>query len=286
MNARRRDPCRVTPTRPLRMKQSMSNTTPFRTLALSVLYLALTSPAIANDSTARIGAGGLVFLKNDDIRMASEALSVSANRINVRYRFRNETATAIDAVVAFPMPAFRWNPGVSAWDSNVGPIESFAVTVDGRAVVTQVEQKALLDKRGVTANLRNAGLTDTQIIRSFGDMMDWRPRLPTAVAKKLNELSAMKDNWPQWDIAETAYWRQIFPGNSDLAVEHNYKPLSGRSYNIFIADSDLAAPERLPVGTTEEDQRREDRACLDKGARSAVIKRMTALFKQEAKRCA
>ena len=58
-------------------------------LVLSVLLFCFTTHAVANDSTARIGVGGLVFLKNDDIRMASEALSVSPKRINVRYRFRN-----------------------------------------------------------------------------------------------------------------------------------------------------------------------------------------------------
>ena len=91
--------------KPLTTKQFMTHTATFKTLALAPLLLALTSAAIANDSTARIGVGGLVFLKNDDIRMASEALSVFPKRINVRYRFRNETATAIDTVVAF-----RWLP--------------------------------------------------------------------------------------------------------------------------------------------------------------------------------
>lgn len=88
------------------MKQSTSHVTVLKKLSLSALLLALTSAAMANDSTARIGVGGLVFLKSNDIRMVSEALSVSQERINVRYRFRNESVAAIDAVVAFPSPHF------------------------------------------------------------------------------------------------------------------------------------------------------------------------------------
>ncbi len=246
-------------------------------LVLGALLTGITSPAIANDSTARIGVGGLVFLKNDDIRMVSEVLSVSPNRINVRYRFRNETATAIDAVVAFPMPAFHWNPHVSAEEANVGPIESFTVTVDGRPVVTQVEQKALLGKRDITVNLRHAGLTDTQIFRSFGDMtMNGLP-LPTAQATKLRQIGAFHSG-PQWEVAETAYWQQNFPGNSDLAVEHSYKPLRGMSYDYYSYNNDYAVARPLiPLGRNEP-------VCLDEGSRSAVIKRIAALSTPSDKR--
>ena len=255
------------------MKQFMNRMTALKALALSVLLLALTSAAIANDSTVRIGVGGLVFLKNDDIRMVSEVLSVSPNRINVRYRFRNETATAIDAVVAFPMPAFRWNPGVAADDANIGPIETFTVRADGRAVAMKVEQKALLGKRDITANLRDAGLTDKQIFRSFGDMMDWRPRLAAEQSKNLDQLGAMNKDGPQWEVAETAYWQQRFPGNSELPVEHSYTPLRGMSYGYYTADDDFAVKNPLPP------QDRFEPVCLDEGSRSAVIKRISALAK-------
>ncbi len=255
------------------MTETMRHFKCLKQLVLSVLLLAVTPPAIANDSTARIGVGGLVFLKNDDIRMASEALSVSANRINVRYLFRNETATAIDAVVAFPMPAFRWNMGQSAGEANIGPIDTFTVKVGGRAITTQVEQKALLDKRDITANLREAGLTTTQIFRSFGDMMDWRPRLAAEQSKKLDQLGAMIKDRPQWQVVETAYWQQTFPGNSDLAVEHSYAPLKGMSYGYHSADDDFAVKNRLPP------QDRDEPVCLDEGSRSAVIKRIAALSK-------
>ena len=137
--------------------------------------------------------------------MVSEALTVSPKRINVRSHFRNETTTAIDIIIAFPMAAFGWNPGQSAWDANVGPVETFTVEADGLAVATEVARKALLNKRDITSDLRNAGLTDTQIFRSFGEMTMKSHGLPMAQAKKLNQLGAFQNDAPSWLVAETAY---------------------------------------------------------------------------------
>ena len=254
-----------------------------RVIVLSAALFTMTSPVVANDSTARISVGGLVFLKSNDTRMTSEVLSVSATHINVRYLFRNDAANDIDATVAFPMPAFEWNPQQSAWDANVGPIETFSVVVNGRPIATQVERKALLAERDITSTLRTDGLTDAQIFRTFGDMTLKGHGLSAAQIQKLTQLGAFQNDAPMWRVKETAYWGQKFPGDGDIAVEHNYKPLSGSSYNIFSADSDFAAPERLPIGTSPEDQKREDRACLREGGRNAIIKRMTTLFKQGAK---
>ena len=255
------------------MNETVGHFKCLKQLVLSALLLGVTSPAVANDSTARIGVGGLVFLKSDDIRMASETLSVSAKRINVRYRFRNESASAIDAVVAFPMPAFHWNMGESAGEANMGPIETFTAKADGRTIAMQVEQKALLDKRDITANLRKAGLTDKQIFRSFGDMTLNGSRLPTEQAKKLDQLGAMNKDGPLWDVTETAYWQQIFPAKQDLEVEHSYMPLKGMSYSYYSYNNDFAVNNPLLP------QDRNEPVCLDEGSRSAVIKRISALAK-------
>ena len=87
--------------------------------------------------------------------------------------------------------------GESAREANIGLIETFTVKADGRASVMQVEQKALLDKLDITANLHKAGLTDKQIFCSFGNMLDWRSRLPTAVTEKQKKLGAIKGDSPQ-----------------------------------------------------------------------------------------
>ena len=74
-------------------------------LSAAVLGLCLlAAPAAANDSTASMGAGGLVLKRTDGIAMVSEDLYVSAREVRVKYRFLNHTAEPIETLVAFPMP--------------------------------------------------------------------------------------------------------------------------------------------------------------------------------------
>ncbi len=60
--------------------------------------------ALANDSSASLGTGGLVLTKSADIRMASEDLSISRKKIAIRYEFANDGGKDVDTIVAFPLP--------------------------------------------------------------------------------------------------------------------------------------------------------------------------------------
>ena len=53
--------------------------------------VALIPAALADDSSAQLGAGGIVLTKNADIRMASEDLYISPKRVKVHYTFVNDT---------------------------------------------------------------------------------------------------------------------------------------------------------------------------------------------------
>ena len=63
--------------------------------------------ALANDSTAELTTGGLVFTKNDAIEMRSEDLFISAAEIRVDYRFLNKTDREVTVHVAFPLPEIK-----------------------------------------------------------------------------------------------------------------------------------------------------------------------------------
>ncbi len=56
-----------------------------------VISAALAAPALANDSSAELGTGGLVLVKSADIEMRSEDLSISEREIVARYRHTNFT---------------------------------------------------------------------------------------------------------------------------------------------------------------------------------------------------
>ncbi len=88
----------------------------FSMLVLFVSVWAVSIPisrAVADDSMARVAAGGITFVESKDIRMLKEILQISTKEIRVRFTFLNESAKDIYATVAFPMPLIRttehWN---------------------------------------------------------------------------------------------------------------------------------------------------------------------------------
>jgi hypothetical protein len=76
-------------------------------LAAALAGAAAAPFARANDSTAELATGGLVFVHNDNVEMRSEELTISVKEIQVRYRFFNKTDKAVTVLVAFPMPEIK-----------------------------------------------------------------------------------------------------------------------------------------------------------------------------------
>src|SRR5262245_57618271 len=76
-------------------------------LSVAIFCTLATSPVKANDSSAELAIGGLVFVKNADIQMLSEDLFVSADEIRVGYRFLNRSSRDITLQVAFPLPDLK-----------------------------------------------------------------------------------------------------------------------------------------------------------------------------------
>ena len=112
--------------------------------------LLLAAPAAANDSTAENGAGGLVLTRSESIDMVSEDLFVSADRVRVRYVFRNRSPADVRVTVAFPLP---YRDLSIEQHSDVAFPSDFATRVDGSPGAMRVERKALLKGRDVTASL-------------------------------------------------------------------------------------------------------------------------------------
>jgi hypothetical protein len=235
-----------------------------------VLALLLAAPAFANDTTARVAAGGLVFTKSDDIRMVSEKLSISTSRITVDYVFRNESSTTIDTTVAFPMPPYGLNCGHSAGEANVRPLDSFRITADDQPVTPSRLRQAEVNGKEATAALRQIGLTEEQIFVTFGHDCDaghYVTKLSSRQQGSLRKLGAMVDGIPRWTVAETAHWRQIFPALREVRIRHEYKPFVG-----YAGSSDLSVvPDSIPVSTSEDYHR--DRACVGEGGLRAIRKR-------------
>jgi len=215
----------------------------------AVAVLAAT-PALANDSTAETKAGGLVLTRSDSIDMVSEDLFVSADQVKVAYVFRNRTPRDVRVTVAFPMP----DRDLSIEDfENVAYPEGFATRVDGAPVRMEVERKALLKDRDVTASVLATGLP--VFAEDLGKRMD---AMPPALRDSLQQAGLagideydndgkgmVKHLYPLWTVRETWHWDQTFPAGRDLRVEHDYKPGAGDSVGTALAEPDF---RRSPEG--------------------------------------
>ena len=240
-------------------------------LVALLLAATLSTLAHANDSMARVGTGGIELVKSADVRMASELLEISQERIRVTYQFINEGPADIRTTVAFPMPDYGWSPGMSMLSENDYPLRPFKVLVDGQPVPTRFEHKALLKGKDVTAQLRRAGLKDDDIFETFGCYREVC-EYPKALQRKLEAIGAVAQGYPQWRVTETVYWEQRFPKDRPLRVEHEYKPLSGLIYRYPYQQKTWVPPqERLPRPAARDG---EDEVCLDEGARAALDRRM------------
>jgi hypothetical protein len=212
-----------------------------RLLVILVAGAAGAASALANDTTAELTTGGLVFLKSADIEMRSEDLAISQTEITVRYRFFNHSPNDEVLTVAFPMPDIGWygpDTNVAIPSPDAANFLDFRTLADGRAVQPQYEQKAFAAGVDISARLVALGLPLAPQTESTREALD---RLPRAVQDELvaNGIVAPDDfnvgkGWehhvaPMWTFKSTFYWRQTFPAGRRRDDRHAIGPEPDRS---------------------------------------------------------
>ena len=213
----------------------------------------MSSAAIADDSSAVLGAGGLVLTKSADIRMAREDLRISPTSVKVRYEFVNDSGKDIDTIVAFPLPdidLYEFSGSAIGTVKDETPnFVGFALTVDGRRVQTTAEEKAVYKGKDVTAKIRAAGLP---INMAGTDLYKRLPKLSidarrALVRADLLEIDGPKgddingdDFHPKWTAQTKFWWRQRFPVGKTVVIEHSYQPVTGQS---FFSDIELSSKD-------------------------------------------
>jgi len=230
--------------------------------------------AWANDSTAELATGGLVFVHNDNVEMRSEDLMISAKEIQVRYRFFNKSDKAVTVLVAFPMPEIK----VDGPDENISlptddPVNllAFATAVNGRPVTTKVEQRVFAVGLDRTQVLRDLGVPLAPHLKATGEALDKLPRakwdelvrVGLVEVEQYDVGKGMQDHLaPRWSLQTTFYWEQTFPSKAEIVVEHRYKPSVGTSVQTALGSPDAA----------QEDWYEEyvEKYCLDKEFLAAV----------------
>jgi hypothetical protein len=267
-------------------------------LALPALCLACAAAlfpaggARANDSSAELAAGGLVFIRNMEVEMASEELYISTKEVRVRYVFRNVTGKPVTALIAFPMP------DITASEENISlPTEDpvnildFKTRVNGTPVPTDVEQKVSVLGIDRTALLIEHKVPLAPHLQSTRAVLDTLPRpLWDEWAKiglaRIDEYDFGKGMTqhlePQWTLRTTFYWTQTFAPKADTIIEHSYKPSVGGSVSTSIgmpAGDDPYIPREL--------RRYTQKYCLDRAFLAAAqagqkkVKKYAIAFSEE-----
>lgn len=242
---------------------------------LAIAMAATAAPALANDSIAELGAGGLVLSRSDAIAMESEDLFISMDRIEVDYVFRNRSDEDVEAVVAFPMPDIAGNP----WSMPAIPLDAqdnflgFEVRVDGRTLTPLLEHRAVAVGIDVTDDLQSAGVP----LYPFGDAAkEALARLDAATVKDfldrgivvIDEFDAGA-GWqrvvtPFWTLRSTYWWRTLFPAGKAVVVWHRYRPGVGASAGLtFFYEGRFQGDEYASHKT---------RFCMDDAFERAILK--------------
>lgn len=241
----------------------------------AILLLCSASHAFANDSTAELATSGLILSRTDVIAMEREELSISADRIDVSYVFRNGSDADIETVVAFPMPDIERgaDSDLALPNGTSDNFLDFQVSVGGKPVSPTLEQRAFAVGIDVTAELQGRNIP----LNPFADAVPAAlAALPQDVADQwLSRGMLVIDEYddgsgwkrvrsPSWRLKSTYWWRSVFPANSTVGVDHRYKPSLGMSAGLnFLTDGALA-------GETYAAYKR--RYCFDKSFESAVLK--------------
>ncbi len=200
------------------------------------------SPLLANDSSAELAVGGLVFIKNSDISIESEDLIITPDNVTVRYVFLNQSPDPVTLTVAFPLPDIDLADGANIAFPTADPVNfvGFSTKIDGKPINFTVNQRAVLDNKDVTARLRELGIAPLPV----GAQQLKINELPAqarerAVAAGLLAQSGTNDKGeplyePTWTLKTSVVRQQTFPPGKPVSVEHRYRTSVGMSFDTVL----------------------------------------------------
>ncbi len=246
-----------------------------RAVPLVLLAGLLAGPAFANDSTAELGAGGLVYITTDAVRMKSEDLFLSMNEVRVRYEFENVSDKDVTSLVAFPMPDITGSVDFMEAVPVEDPVNflGFSTTVDGVPVKAEVQQRVSALGVDQTALLTALGIPLAPQLDATRAALDklpadkWDELINRGLAAP-DEFDAGK-GWekhlaPMWQLSTAYYWEQTFPAKKTIIVEHRYTPSVGMTAGVS-----FASPESREEPYFQDYQRK---YCFDKAFLTATDK--------------
>jgi len=209
-------------------------------IAAVVVFVVMTLSALANDSSAELATGGLVFVKNPDVKMLAEDLYISTKEIRVRYKFLNKSNADVTTLVAFPLPDITLDFSDTTIEIPTDdPVNmfGFTTTVEDQLVHANVEQKAYAQNSDQTDILTRMRIPLAPHLEATQKALT---RLPAADKDQLKRLGLIKifeggseeTVSPLWTLKTNFYWKQKFAAGRETIIEHRYKPSVGSTVGV------------------------------------------------------
>lgn len=220
-----------------------------RTIAIAAFCAVLAGAAVANDTTATVGVGGLQFVQNDNVRMVSEDLYLSMDEVRVRYEFENLTDTDQHVLVAFPMPDITgdyFSPTAYPTDDPEN-VFGFETKFNGQPVAAELHQSVFALGVDRTKELVKLGLPLAPHLMSTEEALN---ALPDADKQYLASIGAIMafdfgdgENFyaPIWTLRSSYLWEAVFPAGETVEVEHSYIPGLGGTVAATFLDPEYGS---------------------------------------------
>lgn len=193
--------------------------------------------AYANDTSGTVlPTGGVVFEKQDGIKMKTEALYIRPGQIEVRYLFKNTTDKDITTQVFFPLPQM---PAVETFpQGDLAHDYEFKLWVNDNPVKYEKHWTILSGETDITALVPALFYTEEEIISEAEldrrvKMLRSEERQPF-IDKNILKYDWILDpdkgevqSWKMTDVwqKQLSYsWQQTFPAGKTVSVRHTYVP--------------------------------------------------------------
>lgn len=231
----------------------------------------------ANDTTAELATGGLIFTKSPDIEMRSEDLFISMEEIRVQYKFINHSNREVVTQVTFPVPDIQFGTGtdIAIPTHDFENILGFTTMVNNQPVAALVERKALLNGMDKTEVLQKLGVPlappygkQDHLSQEKWDQLI-RDGLIEDTPRSGGHINAL------WTLKTTYYWRQRFPAGQELTISHRYSPSVGGVVPMPASDF-LNQPSILRIDRSQG----LNHFCIDQNFLNTMVQSPNAMWAQ------
>ncbi len=193
--------------------------------------------ARANDTSGTVlPTGGVVFEKQDCIKMKTEALYIRPGQIEVRYLFENTTDKDITTQVFFPLPQM---PAVETFpQGDLAHDYEFKLWVNDNPVKYEKHWTILSGETDITALVPALFYTEEETISEAE--LDRRVKMLRSEERQpFIDKNILKYDWildpdkgevqswkmtDDWQKQLSYSWQQTFPAGKTVSVRHTYVP--------------------------------------------------------------